>query len=1307
MERAPAAEKQWARMAVKAVRAPLSARVRKAIAERRRRLGIALPLVVAIELLLLAPSASAATTVVCSLGSGAGQCNGPSGVAVDTETGRLFVADKNNNRVDVFDSADQFQFSFGTAGQGKGQFNRPTAIAVDNSPTSASRHDVYVVDRDNRRIEKFDPEGNFILAFGGGVDQTTSGDVCTAESGNTCGAGSDGFTEGEFTINESIGRTEIFVGVGPSGVVYVVDSLQEGSSFKEARCRLQKFEPSGTEIAPQHILFEEGSAYSLAVDSTGDFYLGNGGEAIRKYDSGGAEIDKIESSFGGGANAVGATLAVDAAGNLFAASFGVGPEVNILEFDPTGNPLRRFGYGSFQGALSGGGLAPYHSSSGDIYASEPEAGVENGSRLLHIDFPQPGPLVFPKPCQTKPGTLGNAKATLQAEVNPEGKATTYHFEYIAQQDFEENGNSFSGAHAATRLPELAAEDPVAGSDFHLHEASLEAALVPETEYRCRAIAANADLPAGVTGQEGTFTSLPPLEIGHTWATEVGTEAATLHAEVNPLGIPTSAYFEYVDEATYLKDIEELGPGHGFDHATKAPAGEPLDFGAGESFKAGEATISGLTPGTAYRYRIVATDVKLKPLGKEIPGPTEALRTFAPGEGGLPDGRAYELVSPAQTGGADVAVPFSAGGFFSPQVVRIEAAAGSGEALTYTSWTSFGEPEGAPGASQYLSRRTAAGWATENVSPSGTQRFILQPAYRGFTGDLGFGAYVVFEPPLTAEAQPGIENLYLRDDGTGTLQALTIEAPQFTPGEGISFDSFCTTYAGASTDGKHAFFAANGAMAGAPEGVGFSLYEWSAAGLGLLSVLPDGNPAQPTKGTHFGAEGGTPCAMDQGIVAHAVSADGQTAFWSYGGKYINSERPLFARIDGVETIQLDAKVAGEKNGGKGVFWAAGADGSKAFFTAPGKLTADAKAEGELYRYDTLARSRTDLTPGAIAPEVEGVIGASEDGSYAYFVAKAALSGEEVGAGGEKAVKGANNLYLWHEGEGLRFIAALGSEPIDEQDWSSEPTILNASLSPDGRSLAFLSTESEALSGYDNTIAAGAHCQPAREGGQGLDGDPLCPQAYLYDVEADTLACASCNPSGARPLGPAQLPFWSNPYEGPRYLAEDGSRLYFESRDALTLADENERRDVYEFERAGKGTCTSESPAFDPSSGGCHFLISSGKGTDESYLVDASASGRDAFFSTREALLGWDANENYDVYDAREGGGFPEPSPAPPICAGEACLPPSPAPPSPSSSPPTANFQGPGNAVHKLKKRHRKVKKHRRHHRRSSHNARAAR
>ena len=77
-----------------------------------------------------------------------------------------------------------------------------------------------------------------------------------------------------------------------------------------------------------------------------------------------------------------------------------------------------------------------------------------------------------------------------------------------------------------------------------------------------------------------------------------------------------------------------------------------------------------------------------------------------------------------------------------------------------------------------------------------------------------------------------------------------------------------------------------------------------------------------------------------------------------------------------------------------------------------------------------------------------------------------------------------------------------------------------------------------------------------------------------------------------------------------------------------------------------------------------------------MVDASADGRDVFFSTRAKLTGWDTNENYDLYDYREGGGFPEPPPAVSPCEGEGCKEAA-SPPPASGGPSTPHFQGSGN------------------------------
>ena len=56
-----------------------------------------------------------------------------------------------------------------------------------------------------------------------------------------------------------------------------------------------------------------------------------------------------------------------------------------------------------------------------------------------------------------------------------------------------------------------------------------------------------------------------------------------------------------------------------------------------------------------------------------------------------------------------------------------------------------------------------------------------------------------------------------------------------------------------------------------------------------------------------------------------------------------------------------------------------------------------------------------------------------------------------------------------------------------------------------------------------------------------------------------------------------------------------------------------------------------------------------------LGDASASGNDVFFFTRQALVGQDQDENDDLYDARVEGGIAAQNPPPPVdCTEEGCL-----------------------------------------------------
>lgn len=107
-----------------------------------------------------------------------------------------------------------------------------------------------------------------------------------------------------------------------------------------------------------------------------------------------------------------------------------------------------------------------------------------------------------------------------------------------------------------------------------------------------------------------------------------------------------------------------------------------------------------------------------------------------------------------------------------------------------------------------------------------------------------------------------------------------------------------------------------------------------------------------------------------------------------------------------------------------------------------------------------------------------------------------------------------------------------------------------------------------------------------------------------------------------------------------VSDDGRWILFDSPDRLVDEDTNNVRDVYLWDR-------------DADAGSRLQLLTSGAGTSPSFALDLDPTGRNAFFTTREGLVGADEDGSYDVYVARVGGGFPD---SPESCTGEACRPP---------------------------------------------------
>jgi|GEM_PF-4760166 len=91
--------------------------------------------------------------------SNAATFNEPSDVAATAKN--IFVSERGNNRIQKFDRDGNFILYFGGEGKSHGRMSAPRGIAVDRSSY------IWVCDSKNDRVQKFDVNGNYMLELGG------------------------------------------------------------------------------------------------------------------------------------------------------------------------------------------------------------------------------------------------------------------------------------------------------------------------------------------------------------------------------------------------------------------------------------------------------------------------------------------------------------------------------------------------------------------------------------------------------------------------------------------------------------------------------------------------------------------------------------------------------------------------------------------------------------------------------------------------------------------------------------------------------------------------------------------------------------------------------------------------------------------------------------------------------------------------------------------------------------------------------------------------------------------------------------
>jgi hypothetical protein len=677
------------------------------------------------------------------------------------------------------------------------------------------------------------------------------------------------------------------------------------------------------------------------------------------------------------------------------------------------------------------------------------------------------------------------------------------------------------------------------------------------------------------------------------ASGISEAEAELQARIKPDGGTTTYRFEYLSQAEYV------AAGETFTGAKLAGEGTILPTQQEAEVKA---SISGLEPETEYRFLVSASNKAGPAKAKEATFTTyndapvssacenQALRLAHSAL--LPDCRAYELVTPADTNGR----PPRGVGFVGDQFTTLEAAP-RGNAVSFL--TEGGVIPGFGGTGSlngdlYRTTRTESGWSTQSAGPGGEETTSVN---EGSTSpDQGYSFWQATREG--SEVIEGKTTSYVRyPDGHSALVGRgSLGTDPRARGKLIT------------EGGTHIIFETHPVNASekpiqlepeAPPTGTQAVYDRTADEVThVVSIRPDGEPFNAGENAEY----------------VGASTDGEGIAFKVG-------KVLYLRVGNAKTYEI----------GEGVEFAGVSEEGKRIFYVEG---------GDIFVFDVASEEDVQFTEVGNAVPVN----VSVDGARAYFASTTAIVGSGENPNGDVAQAGEESLYLSDEGT-IRFVATVSEKDVAGVEkpnvgqvdglglWVSaistgRPVIDPSRTNPDGTVLLFSSRAD--LTGYPH---------------EGV------PELYRYDSTGNRLHCISCIPTKTPATGGSTLqsyainqgdpePFTTSGFV--QNLRPDGKRAIFQSTEALVSADNDGVQDVYEWEESGVGSCARK--------GGCVYLISSGHSAKDNFLYGTSASGDDVFFTTADVLAGGD-NDTVSIYDARVNGGFPEVPEE--ECQGEGC------------------------------------------------------
>ena len=330
---------------------------------------------------------------------------------------------------------------------------------------------------------------------------------------------------------------------------------------------------------------------------------------------------------------------------------------------------------------------------GDVYTAE-------GERIYEFAPGEPAAVV----CEYREPVNGIKAMT----VNPVNGEVFYY-------DYKDQGiHQLSACNQQGKFEETAAVKVTPKTTESIESLAFDPALSYEAS-RPRGILYIVDQRSGVGG--GRIFAPAEVHLPVVAAESVASvtsASATLAAQIDPKGSQTHYVFQYISGAAY----EENEPANRFAGASEAPVGGGV-LGSAQESSSAAAVLAGLSPETEYHYRVIATNAYGSTAGVD-----QTFTTFPAMASGLPDDRAYELVSPAQKNGGEVfyADPQSAScglGECKPGKGALAfpmQSSPDGDAVVYEG-SPFSPTGGAVQSDEYLSKRTPSGWQTTNPTPA--------------------------------------------------------------------------------------------------------------------------------------------------------------------------------------------------------------------------------------------------------------------------------------------------------------------------------------------------------------------------------------------------------------------------------------------------------------------------------------------------------------------------------------------------------------------------------------------------------------